>query len=321
MAQNVVYADLKFAAGPSSTVPDDDDSPYENVPLGPATAEPSPGGIPAAAAAAGTPRLRVASIPFPLASPGQSPPAARYSYPTLPSKSHAPGRAPCPCLSSPTLPPDWQVSRSMQDTSREHKAEQGRLSQELRALEQSLEQTQLELARAREQLQRAWQDGNITQVQLKSRNAELGNTQKELAVLQEEMQMVQARLNASESTVSSLRACMNSDCCPRGWVLFRSKCLYISVTKKTWLESYQDCYAKSAQLLAQDIRPTLTVPVRSRGAVVPQEGGAGQSPVQSAPIFFVTPRLPAVQDLSFAYFWSWGDDTLMSSTCPFWGDL
>lgn len=56
MAQSVVYADLKFAAGPSSTVPDDDDSPYENVPLGPVTAEPSPGGNPAAAAASGTAR-------------------------------------------------------------------------------------------------------------------------------------------------------------------------------------------------------------------------------------------------------------------------
>lgn len=46
MAQSVIYADLKFAAGPLSTVPDDDDSPYENVPLGPVTAEPSPGGNP-----------------------------------------------------------------------------------------------------------------------------------------------------------------------------------------------------------------------------------------------------------------------------------
>lgn len=44
MAQSVVYADLKFAAGPAPTVPDDDDSPYENVPLGPMTAAPSPGG-------------------------------------------------------------------------------------------------------------------------------------------------------------------------------------------------------------------------------------------------------------------------------------
>ncbi|KAM4879283.1 B-cell differentiation antigen CD72-like [Sylvia borin] len=230
MAQSVVYADLKFAAAPSSTVPDDDERSYENVPLGPVTAEPSPGPwtrrwrVRRALLAAGLLLLLLLVAVVAL--------SACY----------------------------WQVSRSLQDTSREHTAEQGRLSQELSAREQSLEQTKLELAWAREELQRAWHDGNITQVELESRNAELGKTQENLAVLQEELQVVQGRLNASESTVSSLRACMNSDCCPRGWVLFRSKCLYISVAKKTWMESYQDCSGKSAQLLAQDSRPTLIVP-------------------------------------------------------------
>ncbi|TRZ09858.1 hypothetical protein HGM15179_017256 [Zosterops borbonicus] len=167
MAQSVVYADLKFAAGPSSTVPDDDDSPYENVPLGPVTAAPSPAGLLLLLVV-----LLVAVVAL----------AACY----------------------------WQVSRSLQDTARVHESEQGRLSQELRVREQSLEQTQLELAWAREELQRAWHDGNISQMELKSRNAELGHTQQELAVLQEAMQVVQGRLNVSESTVSTLRACMNS---------------------------------------------------------------------------------------------------------------
>ncbi|NWR03977.1 CD72 protein, partial [Paradoxornis webbianus] len=232
MAQSVVYADLKFAAGPSSTVPDDDDSPYENVPLGPVTAEPSPGRW--------TRRWRARRTLL----------AAGLLLLLLVLLVAIVALVAC----------YWQVTRSLQDTSREHTAEQSRLSQELSAREQSLEQTQLELAWAREELQRAWHNGNITQVELESRNAELGNTQEELAVLQKKMQVVQGRLNASESTVSSLRACMNSDCCPRGWVLFRSKCLYISVTKKTWLESRQDCSGKSAHLLAQDSWPTLIVP-------------------------------------------------------------
>ncbi|NXR70650.1 CD72 protein, partial [Rhadina sibilatrix] len=219
MAQSVVYADLKFAAGPSSTIPEDDDSPYENVPLGPVTAEPSPGRwtrrwhIPRALLAASLLLLLLVVAVVAL--------GACY----------------------------WQVSRSLQDTSREHTAEQGRLSQELRAREQSLEQTQLELAQAREKLQRAWYDGNITQLELERRNAELRHTQQELAVLQKEMQVVQGKLNTSESTVSSLRACMNTDCCPRGWVLYKSKCLYISVTKKTWQESQQHCSGKFARLL------------------------------------------------------------------------
>lgn len=88
--------------------------------------------------------------------------------------------------------------------------EQGRLSQTLRSQEQSLEQTQLELTRARGELQRLWQEYNITQRELERRNSELGHTLQELAVLQEEMQVVQGRLNTSESTVSSLRACVNT---------------------------------------------------------------------------------------------------------------
>ncbi|XP_037980389.1 B-cell differentiation antigen CD72-like [Motacilla alba alba] len=231
MAQSVVYADLKFAARPPSTVPDDDDSPYENVPLGPVTAAPSAGRwtrrwrVPTA--------LLVASLLLLL---------------LLLVAVVALGAC------------HWQVTRSLQDSSREHMAEQGRLSQELRAREQSLEQTQLELAWAREELQRAWREGNISQMELKSRNAELGRAQQELAVLQEEMQVVQGRLNTSERTVSSLRACMNTDCCPRGWVLFKSKCLYISVINKTWEESKEDCERRFAQLLVQDEWTPLTVP-------------------------------------------------------------
>ncbi|NXA86605.1 CD72 protein, partial [Melanocharis versteri] len=222
MAQSVVYADLKFAAGPPSTVADDDDSPYENVPLGPVTAAPSPGRwtrrwrVPTTVLAASLLLLLLLLVAVVAL-------GARY----------------------------WQVTRSLRDSSREHAAEQGRLSRELQAREQSLEQAQQELAWARGELQRAWHEYNITQVELEFRNAELGHTQHELAVLQAEMQVVQGRLNTSESTVSSLRACVDTDCCPRGWVLFRSKCLYISVTKKTWQESQQDCAEKSAQLLVQ----------------------------------------------------------------------
>ncbi|NXD93543.1 CD72 protein, partial [Chaetorhynchus papuensis] len=275
MAQSVVYADLKFAAGPPSTVPDEDDSPYENVPLGPVTAEPSPGGSPAAAAAAGTPRCSVVAGGPRGDACGCSSLAGRWTrrwrVPTAPQAASllllllllvavvALGA----CY--------WQVTRSLQDTSRQHMAEQGRLSQELQAQEQSLEQTQLELAWAREELQRAWHEGNITQMELESRNAELGHTQQELAVLQEEMQVLEGKLNTSKSLVSSLRACVNTDCCPRGWVLYRSKCLYISVSKKNWQESQEDCADRSARLLVRDDWSPLLVPVQSRGAVLPRE--------------------------------------------------
>ncbi|XP_053787876.1 B-cell differentiation antigen CD72-like [Vidua chalybeata] len=231
MAQSVVYADLKFAAGPSSTVPDDDDSPYENVPLGPVTAAPSPGRW--------TRRWRVPTALL-----------ATSLLLLLLLLVAVVALGAC----------HWQVTRSLQDSSRKHMAEQGRLSQELRAREQSLEQTQLELAWAREELQRAWHEGNISQLELQSRNAELGHTQQELAMLQEEMQVVQGKLSNSERNVRSLLACVNTDCCPRGWVLFRSKCLFISVTKKTWEQSQEDCAGRFAQLMVQDDWTPLTVP-------------------------------------------------------------
>ncbi|XP_054665978.1 B-cell differentiation antigen CD72-like isoform X1 [Grus americana] len=235
MAQSVVYADLKFAASPPVTAPtcpaarDEDDSPYENVPLGPVPTAPSPGRwprrwrIPAWLLAASLLLLLVATVAL----------GACY----------------------------WQVTRRLQDTSREHAAEQGRLSQEVSMREQSLEQTRLELAWARAELQRAWREGNSSRLELGSLNAELGRARQELAGLQEEMWEVQGQLKASQSTVSSLRACVNTDCCPLGWVLYRSKCLFISVEKKTWKESDDDCRSKSAQLLVQGDWPSWTVPL------------------------------------------------------------
>ncbi|PKU38562.1 b-cell differentiation antigen cd72-like [Limosa lapponica baueri] len=152
---------------------------------------------------------------------------------------------PC-CPSSPVLSPDWQVTRSLQNTSREHEAERGRLSQEVSARQQSLEETRMELALARAELQRAWREGNSSQLVL--------------AMLQKKMQEVQAKLINSESTMSSLRACVNTECCPLGWVLYRNVCLFISGEKKSCSQSCEDCRDKGAQLLAQGKWPSLRMP-------------------------------------------------------------
>ncbi|KAJ7422686.1 hypothetical protein BTVI_13212 [Pitangus sulphuratus] len=181
MAQNVVYADLKFAEGSPSMVPDEDDSPYENVLPGPVTAAPSPEHSP-----------RRWHIPKKLL------PASLVLLLMLLVTIVALGA----CY--------WQVTRSLQETSRDHEAEQGRLSQELSTREQSLEQAQLELEWARAELQRAWREGNISQQELESRNAELEHVKGVLVKTEKEMQEVQGKLNNSESTVSSLRACVNT---------------------------------------------------------------------------------------------------------------
>ncbi|XP_068278215.1 B-cell differentiation antigen CD72-like [Nyctibius grandis] len=234
MAQSVVYADLKFAAGlplPAPTcpaAPDEDDSPYENVTPGPVPAAPGPGRwprrwrVPAGLLAASLLLLLVATVAL----------GACY----------------------------WQVTRRLQDTSRAHAAEQGRLSQEVSVREQSLEQTRLELVRARAELQRAWREGNSSRLELGTLSAELERVGSLLGKAEKEVQEVQGKLNNSENTVAVLRACVNTDCCPQGWVLYRSKCLFISVEKKTWWESQYDCRRKSAQLLVQGNWPSWTVP-------------------------------------------------------------
>ncbi|NXM71854.1 CD72 protein, partial [Serilophus lunatus] len=234
MSQSVVYADLKFAAGSPSTMPDEDDNPYENVMPGPVTMTPSPGHLP-----------RRWRVPTGL--------LAASLLLILLVAVVALGA----CY--------WQVTRSLQDASRNHTAEQSRLSQELSTREQSLEQTQLELAWARAELQRAWHESNISQLELERLNTELGHVIDVLGKTEKEMQEVQRKLNSSESTVISLRACVNTECCPSGWILYRSKCLFISMKRNTWLNSYWDCKQKSAKLLTQGNSSPLTAPVQSEG--------------------------------------------------------
>ncbi|NXU56341.1 CD72 protein, partial [Turnix velox] len=228
MAQSVIYADLKFATSPQlpcPTDPDEDDSPYENVQLGPgdgcgcssvADHWPRHWRIPAGLLAAIL-VLLVATV------------ALGTCY--------------------------WQVTRSLQDTSLEHEAERDRLSQEIRAQEQNLEQTRLELAWARAELQRAWREGNSSHLDLRNTRQELGDTKQELTALRREMQEVQEKLNTTQSIMTSLLACLNTDCCPDGWVLYKSRCLFLSFEKKSCYDSLSYCKSEEAQLLAPNAWP------------------------------------------------------------------
>ncbi|XP_025973182.2 B-cell differentiation antigen CD72-like [Dromaius novaehollandiae] len=154
----------------------------------------------------------------------------------------------------------WQVTRKLQDTSRAHTAEHGRLSQQVSLQEQSLQQTRLELAQAKAELQRAWLEGNSSGQELERCNTELEHVLGTLRWTERELQDVQGKLSASESTVSSLRACVNTDCCPSGWMLYKGKCLFISVEKKTWWDSKRDCESKTSLLLVQDPWESWTLP-------------------------------------------------------------
>ncbi|XP_068784181.1 B-cell differentiation antigen CD72-like isoform X2 [Struthio camelus] len=245
MAQSVVYADLRFTKVPAgrstpcqaleaALCEDEAESPYENVQPEQVTvgqdgqgARPSPG-----------PWRRLWSVPAGLL-------------------------AACLLLLAVAVALGLcylQVTRRLQDASRAHAAERGRLSQQVSVQEQSLEQAQLELARARAELQRAWLEGNSSRLELGHRDAELEHVTGTLRRTETELQDVKGKLNASEITVSSLRACVNTDCCPPGWVLYRGKCLFISAEKKSWWDSKEYCESKSSLLLVQGRWESWTLP-------------------------------------------------------------
>ncbi|XP_038026627.1 B-cell differentiation antigen CD72-like [Anas platyrhynchos] len=245
MAHSVLYADLRFAKGPrghgmasgvlrAAPGMDEADSPYENVAPGPAPVRPAGEGT-----------------------------------------RHSPGRCsrrrcvPAGLLAASLLllvalvalgTCYWQATRELRDTSLEQAAERGRFSQEARAWEQSLEQARRELAQARAELQRAWREGNSSLLELGRQEAELARVSGALAGAQRELQDVQGRLEAGERAASSLRACLDADCCPPGWLLYHGKCLFVSSEKKNWWLSQDDCKGRASQLLLHDERQAWALP-------------------------------------------------------------
>ncbi|NXI49603.1 CL12B protein, partial [Chloroceryle aenea] len=121
----------------------------------------------------------------------------------------------------------------------------------------------------REELQRAWREGNSSQLELGSRDAELRRIMGVLGKMEKEMQEVQGKLNNSESTVAILRSCTAIDCCPLGWLLYRGKCLFISSEKKTWEDSRDECEKKYSQLLITKSWSRWTVPTFLKNADIP----------------------------------------------------
>ncbi|NXX17225.1 CD72 protein, partial [Podargus strigoides] len=197
----------------------------------------------------------------------------------------------------------WQVTRRLQDISREHAAEQGRLSQEVSAREQSLEQTRLELVWARAELQRAWQEGNSSRLELGSRDAELERVMGVLGKMEKDMQAVQGKLNNSESTVAILRSCTAIDCCPSGWLLYRGKCLFVSSEKKTWEDSRDECEKKYSQLLVTKSWSRWTVPTFLKNADIPYWIGLQKGSFPWYEYDWLEEGYPDGEGASDAWFW------------------
>ncbi|NXS94588.1 CD72 protein, partial [Jacana jacana] len=197
----------------------------------------------------------------------------------------------------------WKVTRSLQEASREHEAERGRLAQEVSTQEESLEQTQMELAWARAELQRAWQAGNSSQRELDTLNAELRRVMGVLGKTEKDMQEVQGKLNSSESTVALLRSCTAIDCCPSGWLLYRGKCLFISSEKKTWEDSRDECEKKYSQLLVTKSWSRWTVPTFLRNADIPYWIGLQKSSFPWYDYGWLEEEDPDEDGVSDAWFW------------------
>ncbi|XP_034630068.1 B-cell differentiation antigen CD72 [Trachemys scripta elegans] len=161
----------------------------------------------------------------------------------------------------------WQVSQHLQQASRAHEAESSRLSQQVSTKGATLEQTARELEQARQELEQVRQEleqmrlqENSTQERLRQREAVLEGSKEELARVQEEKTEIKEKLNKMESTLSSIRPCEQTGCCPADWVLYRGKCLFVSKEEKTWKESKEDCDRKSAGLLIAKSWDTETTP-------------------------------------------------------------
>ncbi|XP_015703777.1 B-cell differentiation antigen CD72-like [Coturnix japonica] len=238
MAHNVLYADLRFTKGPGghgttsqvleAASMDDTDSPYENVVLGPA---------PVGTAGEGTQR-----------SPGhwsrrRCVPVGLLATVLLLSVSLVSLVALGTCY--------WQVTHQLQNITVEQATERDHFAKEEQVWEQNLKQTQQELAWVQEELQQAWQEARNRQQELASREAELVHVSGALNATQKELQDVQGKLRDSKEAASSLRVCLNADCCPSGWLLYRGKCLFISAMKKSWSSSSLDCQVKQSHLLSQ----------------------------------------------------------------------
>ncbi|XP_034297795.1 B-cell differentiation antigen CD72 isoform X2 [Pantherophis guttatus] len=149
-----------------------------------------------------------------------------------------------------------QASRQLQQASRDHAAKSHILGERthhlqagleeswhlLRLTEQELNSTKKELNSTKVALWQSQAAENQTRWKLQRQELLLGQANSSLALLQREKASLETHLSQATS-------CRQIGCCPRGWTLFRWKCLWASSERKTWSESKLDCERKSSRLL------------------------------------------------------------------------
>nr|XP_008119904.1 PREDICTED: B-cell differentiation antigen CD72 [Anolis carolinensis] len=182
----------------------------------------------------------------------------------------------------------WQVSGQLQRALQDHTAHSTALAQRiglqegsLAQKEDSLRQAVTELSSTREAHRKSQEATRKTQEQLREANRSLEalkqeklereaelqqalhDSQEATEKAQEQMQEMEEALKGANRSLEAVKRekdrmeanlhqaifCLQTDCCPDGWTLFRWKCIWVSQEKKTWQKSREDCEKRSSQLL------------------------------------------------------------------------
>ncbi|XP_055282965.1 B-cell differentiation antigen CD72 isoform X2 [Moschus berezovskii] len=292
MAEAITYADLRFVKAPlkkssSSRLEhdpetDDGELTYENVP-------PGTGG-PSSLASSG---LRGAQSEQPTAawSPVTSPAAGRILWCHAACMRYLVLGLLLTCLlcavAATCLGVRYlQVSRQLQQMNRVLEATNSSLRQQLSQKitqlgqrEEDLQGSRRKLAQSQETLQVEQKAGQATREQLQVCQSDGEKTKEALRNKETERMNLEQRLNSMRERLRPFFKCPFPDsCCPLGWIQAEKSCFYISVTKRTWMESQSHCKSLSSDLAkTSDVSQSYTtsqIYIRNLRKIVPPDGPA-----------------------------------------------
>ncbi|XP_043747083.1 B-cell differentiation antigen CD72 isoform X2 [Cervus elaphus] len=179
-----------------------------------------------------------------------------------------------------------QVSRQLQQMNRvlevTNSSLRQQLSQKITQLgqrEEDLQGSRKKLAQSQETLQVEQKAGQATREQLQVCQSDWEKTKEALRNKETERMNLEQRLNSMRERLQPFFKCPSPDsCCPLGWIQNERSCFYISVTKRSWLESQSHCKSLSSDLAkTSDSSQSNTISqtyIRNLRKVVPQGGSA-----------------------------------------------
>ncbi|KAM3848667.1 B-cell differentiation antigen CD72-like isoform 2-T2 [Vipera latastei] len=194
-----------------------------------------------------------------------------------------------------------QASRQLQQASRDHTAERHILQASLEESQHLLHLTEEELNSTRVALWQSRVAENQTRRQLQHQDHLLGQVNHSLAVSRSERESLKADLSRATS-------CRQIGCCPKGWKLFRWKCLRISDRLETWENSKWACNDASSQLLilkepwdAGDIWSSGSLEQSNDYWIGLKKSRSAFSWVDQSPAFGISDRSPKCKEVKYKH--------------------